>query len=181
MTTTRPLLVVTLALLGAGCGSAGPGPSPGQSGSSDPGASAFRYADCMRSHGVTGFPDPRVHISGNEVSVMQALPASAAASPRFKSAQRACRGIIPAPGNASRSDQPGRKAALLAFARCMRTHGVSDFPDPNAQGQITRAMLSGAGFDLHSRPVLHAALNCVGVTHGAVTAAQVQSAVSGSH
>ena len=135
----------------------------------------------MRSHGVTGFPDPHVRTNGNEVMVVQGLPPSAVASPHFKSAQRACRGIVPGPGNGPRSEQPGHRAALLAFARCMRGHGVSDFPDPNPQGQITQAMLSGAGFDLHSRPVLHAALSCVGVTHGAVTAAQVQSAVSGSH
>jgi hypothetical protein len=133
----------------------------------------------MRTHGVTGFPDPRVRRNGNEIEVVQGLPASAVASPRFKSAERACRGIIPAPGNGSQSDQPGHKAALLAFARCMRAHGMSDFPDPNPQGQITRTMLSAAGLDLHSHPLLQAALGCVGVTHGAITAAQVQAAAAG--
>jgi hypothetical protein len=181
MNTSRPLIVVALALLGAGCGSAGPGPTTGQSAASDPGAAAYRYADCMRSHGVTSFPDPHVRQNGNEIQVVQGLPPSAAASPHFKSAQRACRGIIPAPGNGPQRDQPGHKAALLAFARCMRAHGVSAFPDPNPQGQITRAMLSASGIDLRSHPLLQAALGCVAVTHGAITASQVQSAVNGPH
>lgn len=181
MQISRPLIVATVALLAAGCGSAGPRPSTGQSSSSNPGAAAFRYADCMRTHGVSGFPDPHVSVNGNRVSVIQRLPASAAASPRFKSAQRACQGIIPGPGNAVRSDQPERRQAFLAFARCMRAHSVSDFPDPNPQGQITPEMLSASGIDLHSRLVLDAGLGCVGVTHGAITAADVRAAVSGDH
>jgi hypothetical protein len=181
MNTSRPLIVVALALLGAGCGSSGPGPSTGQSASSDPGAAAYRYADCIRSHGVTSFPDPHVRQNGNEIQVVQGLPPSAVASPRFKSAQRACRGIIPAPGNGPRSDQPGHKAALLAFARCMRAHRVSAFPDPDPQGQITPTMLSASGIDLHSHAVLQDALGCVAVTHGAITASQIHSAVNGPH
>lgn len=179
MTTTKALTLVTLALLGAGCGSAGPSTNSSSS-SNNPGAAAYRYVNCMRSHGVSGMPDPHVHISGNQVSVVQGLPASAAASPHFKSAQRACRGIIPGPGS-SRSEQPGHKQALLAFARCMRARGVAEFPDPNVQGQITSAMLSASGVDLHSRAVYRAAIACAPVTHGAITPAQINQAVNGQH
>jgi hypothetical protein len=31
---------------------------------------------------------------------------------------------------------PAQRADELAFSQCMRAHGVSDFPDPNSQGQI---------------------------------------------
>ena len=182
MNLSRPLIVATMALLGAGCGSGSPPSSTNQTSSNNPGAAAFKYANCIREHGVTGFPDPRVHVNGNSVSVTQGLPPSATASPHFKSAQRACRGIAPDPGNASSSDrQPQHRQALLAFARCMRAHGVSDFPDPNAQGQITPTMLSAAGVDLRSHEFLRAALSCVSVTHGAITAGQIQAAVSGPH
>lgn len=181
MHTNRPFIVVAVALAAAGCGAAGPASNTKQSPSTDPGAAAFRYADCMRSHGVTGFPDPHIRTNGNQVSVIQALPPSAAASPHFKSAQHACQGIIPAPGNGSPSNQPGHLQALLAFARCMRAHGVSGFPDPTPQGQITREMLSASGIDLHSGLVLHAGLRCVGVTHGVITAGDVHAAVSGDH
>lgn len=170
-----------LALLGAGCGSAGPPTTTGQSSSSgNPGAAAYRYADCMRSHGVSGFPDPRVSVHGNSVSVIQGLPPSAAHSPRFKSAQKACAGIIPAPGNQAQQ-QAGHKQAFLAFARCMRTKGLSDFPDPNSQGQITPTMLSAAGVDLRSHTFYRAAIACAPLTHGLITAAQIEQAVSGQH
>jgi hypothetical protein len=113
--------------------------------------------------------------------VIQGVPSSAAASPRFKSAERACRGIIPSPGNAPTPEQPAQKAAFLAFARCMRAHGQSGFPDPDSDGKITPAMLSAAGIDLRSRQFAGAALGCVSVTHGLITAADVRAASSGSH
>src|SRR5262249_61259120 len=28
------------------------------------------------------------------------------------------------------------KPSALAFSKCMRAHGITDFPDPNSQGQI---------------------------------------------
>lgn len=179
MSTSKPLIVVAVALLGAGCGSAGPPASSGQS--RNPGAAAYRYADCMRSHGVTGFPDPHVHVNGNQVSVIQGLPPSAAASPHFKSAQKACQGIIPAPGNRPTPVSPEKKAALLAFARCMRDRGLSAFPDPNSDGNITSSMLSAAGVDLRSHQFVRDALGCVPVAHGFITAADVQAAGSGAH
>jgi hypothetical protein len=88
---------------------------------------------------------------------------------------------MPGPGSSGGSDQLANKPAFLAFAHCMRAHGVSGFPDPTAQGQITRQMLSAAGVDLHSPVVQRAAFDCVGVTHGAITAADVRAAVSGPH
>lgn len=175
---TRVLIVGSLAVLGAGCGSAGPPASTGRS-SGGPAASAYRYADCMRSHGVPNFPNPRVSVDGNRVAVMQAVPESDVAAPKFKSAQKACQGILPAPG--SQPEQQGHRLAFLAFARCMRADGVSSFPDPNSQGQITRAMLGAAGVDLTSRSVYRAAIRCVPVTHGVITAAEVAQATSGSH
>jgi hypothetical protein len=108
-------------------------------------------------------------------------PQSAVGSPHFKAAQRACQKILGPPGSLQRSDQLARKPALLAFARCMRSRGVSEFPDPNAQGQISRTMLSAAGVNFHSPQLVRAALACVRVTHGVITAAQVEAAVSGPH
>ena len=35
--------------------------------------------------------------------------------------------------------------AMLAFAACMRTHGVPDFPDPNFSGGGTFSGTSGSG------------------------------------
>ncbi len=37
-------------------------------------------------------------------------------------------------------------ASPLAYSQCMRAHGITDFPDPNGQGQI--ALQGGPGSDL---------------------------------
>jgi hypothetical protein len=135
----------------------------------------------MRSHGITSFPDPRVTVSAGSTQVAVMAPQSAVASPKFKSAQRACGGILSVPVSSGRTDQLAKKRALLAIARCIRARGLSNFPDPNPQGQITRAMLSAAGIDLRSPLLLRAGLACVRVTHGVITAAMVEAAVSGPH
>lgn len=178
MQTMRILVAGSLAMLGAGCGSAGPPANTGQA-SGGPAAAAYRYADCMRSHGVSGFPVPKVSVSPGHTSVAVMAPQSAVAAPRFKSAQRACNGILPGPGN--ESEQPGHRPAFLAFARCMRGRGLSDFPDPNSQGRITGSMLSAAGVDLRSHAFYKAAIACAPLTHGVITAAAVGQAANGPH
>ena len=175
-----PLIIATLAGLAVGCGSSNP-PAGRVGSSGSPVDAAYRYARCMRGHGVADFPDPKVSVSPGRTSIAVMAPASSVASPRFKSAQRACQGILPGPGNQARSDQLTRKPVFLAFAHCMRGHGISAFPDPTAQGQITPGMLSTAGIDLHSPVVQRAAFSCVGVTHGAITPAEIRAAVSGPH
>ncbi len=177
----RKLAITTLALLAAACGSSG-GKPPDSSASKNPATAAFRFAACMRDHGVSSFPDPQVTTGPGHASIRQAVPASAGSSPRFKSAQKACRGIMPGPQNANQAaaQQQAHKGDLLAFARCLRSHGMSGFPDPTSQGQLTLQMLSSAGVDIHTRTFLTAADACVGVTHGAITRAQVAQAVSGA-
>jgi hypothetical protein len=179
------LLALLLAPIAAGCGSKGPsttgGPSAQASQNSDVTA-AYAYARCMRGHGVPNFPDPHVSISGNHGSVGFAVNPSETGSPKFTSAQKTCSKILPAPsGNRSgEHDGPG-KQVLLAFARCIRSKGIHDFPDPNAQGQLRLPNVVAAGVDIHSRQFLDAATSCVGVTHGAITAAQIRAGVNGTH
>lgn len=113
------------------------------------------------------------------------VPSTFAKAPQFAAASRACRGILPAPGAgnpvALAAVQQARKKDLLAFARCLRIHGVPNFPDPTAQGQLTLEMVHSAGVDLQAPSVLPAARACVGVTHGAITWADVERAVNGVH
>lgn len=173
-----------LALAAAGCGSSGPssGPSSGGGHSSsraakNPEQAAYAYARCIRGHGVPSFPDPRVTTTpGGGMSMQQGVPASAGLSPAFKAAQRDCQHLQPGVGSGHVSSGPP-KAALLAFARCLRAHGVPHFPDPNGQGQLTGQMLQASGVDLHAPGFLVAAKACVGVTHGAITGAQVEQAI----
>lgn len=172
----------SLALLAAACGSS-PSATNSSHSSQNPGDAAYRFAACMRNHGVTDFPDPQVTTTpgGGSVKIAMMAPASAAkGSPAFKSAQKACHGILPAPGSGQDRKGPS-KQIFLAFAQCLRSHGVSNFPDPNAQGQLTRDMISAAGVDLHAPSLLTAARSCVGVTHGQITMAAVERAINGPH
>jgi hypothetical protein len=177
----RFLAIISLALLAAACGSTpGPATSSG-SASNNPATAAYRYAACIRAHGVPSFPDPHVTTTpGGGGSVAQAVPASAGLSPKFKSAQSACKGILPAAVNGPGRHGPS-KQVFLAFAQCLRSHGISNFPDPNAQGQLTLQAISAAGVDVKGPAFFDAAKACVGVTHGQIPLAAVERAINGPH
>jgi hypothetical protein len=136
----------------------------------------------MRSHGLPNFPDPKVSVGAGHTSVGIAVNPSETSSPNFKSAQKACQGILPPPESPAQqqAQQRAHKAMLLAFARCIRSKGIGDFPDPNPQGQLPLPSVTAAGVDIHSRQFLDAATSCVGVTHGAITAAQIRAGVNGA-
>ncbi|MGO9883038.1 MAG: hypothetical protein ACLPV4_08490 [Solirubrobacteraceae bacterium] len=175
---------VAIAVLAAGCGSSHQ-TSSNSAGPHDVANKAFEFSACMRNHGVANFPDPTVSSSRpGQTAIAMVVPAQFASSPQFKSASKACRSILPAAGNINPAQvaklQQARKQDLLAFARCLRIHGLTNFPDPTSQGQLTIAMLQSAGVDLHAPDVLPAARACIGVTHGAVTWAAVERAVNGN-
>jgi hypothetical protein len=137
----------------------------------------------MRQHGVPNFPDPQITSEDGQQRIRLMARTGAASSPAFNAAQRACSGILPSPQNANPArtalQRHERELGLLSFARCMRTHGVNNFPDPNAQAQITREMLAGAGIDVHLSGVIRTAMTCVPASHGAVSRAAVAQAVHG--
>jgi hypothetical protein len=97
--------------------------------------SPLAEAQCMRSHGVSNFPDPTQGPGGEGFSTVRS-PGSAAVTingvrfdgPAFVSAARRC-GVLGA-GNGPSPVTEAQKEALFAKARCLRTHGVPGFPDP---------------------------------------------------
>jgi hypothetical protein len=186
-TRAKPFLFAAgVALLLGGCGSSN---NDSTTGSGNRGsfqsfvAAAYRYSACMRGHGVPSFPDPHVTAdgAGKQAIGIHPVPKTVAASPQFRAALEACKGIMPGPEGESpkqRSEHERARAQyLLAFAQCLRAHGVTGFPDPTAQGQLTLEMIHAAGVDLQAPSVLPAARACVGVTHGAITFAQVEQAI----
>jgi hypothetical protein len=177
------LFVLLLAPVAAGCGSNKQTTSTGAASSSNPAAAAYAYARCMRNHGVPNFPDPKVSVSPGHASVGFAVSPAQTGSPKFKSADKACSRILPAPPSPAQqqTQQRAHKQMLLAFAQCIRAKGIHDFPDPNAQGQLPLPSVAAAGVDIHSRQFLDAATSCVGVTHGEITAAQIRAGVNGTH
>jgi hypothetical protein len=136
----------------------------------------------MRDHGVANFPDPQVtHTNGGTQIAIRVVGPS---SPNFSTAQTACRGILPAPSKsdlaAQAKQQLAEKQGHLAFAHCMRDHGISGFPDPTAQGRLTLPMVQAAGIDLTAPQVRTAALDCVPDSDGTISRANVIQATSGN-
>jgi hypothetical protein len=166
------VVAVTVSALASGCGggsskTAAAGPSP-----------LLAYSECMRGHGVTGFPDPT---SSGEIPKGKVV-AAVVGNPRAPAAQRACRRWIPETGLGP--PQPAtptrtRLADALSFAMCVRAHGFPNFPDPTRQGQLTPEMVAAAGIDLHQPNVLRAGLACVPASHGLLTPAAIERAVNG--
>jgi hypothetical protein len=178
----RAIAFAGVCLAVAGCGSSGPSTtSTGANAAQSPAAAAFAFSRCMRTHGVSNFPDPQVTTSPGQTSIRIAVRAVGKGSPQFKTAQQACQHLMPGPQNQTPAQRRARAQDLLAFARCLRSHGISKFPDPNGQGQLTIEMINAAGVDLHAPGVLTAAKACVGVTHGAITGADVERAINGPH
>lgn len=174
------ILIAALGLTAAGCGGTAPGHSQSAAGSSQSSA-PVAYAACMRTHGVNKFPDPQITTTANGVSVSQMVPAGAASSPAFKRAQKACARLQAGGQGATAGHQGPSKAVLLAFARCLRAHGISNFPDPTASGELQLGAISAAGVNVHTHAFFTAGRSCVGVTHGQITVAQVGALVNGAH
>jgi hypothetical protein len=131
----RPLAALALvALISSGCGSnapsetetgtassAGSAGSAGESKKLTARDKAVKFAECIRAHGVSDFPDPN---ASNEfeygVSVSPAV---------WRRATTACKSLQP-PGTLSAKRTPKQQSASLRFAQCIRDNGVKDFPDP---------------------------------------------------
>jgi hypothetical protein len=140
---------------------------------------AVKFSACMRSHGVPSFPDPTT--SPREFKLSLSPSSGNAQSPAFQSAGTACQHLLPGggPPSQSRAHSQAQIAAMLAFARCLRTHGFSSFPDPTSSGELTHEMVANAGINLHQPAVLQAGDACTSVTHGIITKAMVARFVAG--
>jgi hypothetical protein len=111
------------------------------------GAAGVTYTACMRSHGVPTFPDPD---SKGTITITVSTSLNPG-SPLFQRAVAACQHLLPAGKAPSPAAQQRMKAAALAFAACMRSHGVPNYPDPKffASGGIAQSS-GGKGMDPNS-------------------------------
>jgi hypothetical protein len=122
----RTILASLIAgLLLSACGAAA-----GTGASSTPKASdAFAFSRCMRAHGVTNFPDPSTTSGGGIRLKVGPGTGVDPSSPTFRAAQQACAHFLPGLATAGHPTAQ-QQAQALAFADCMRRHGVPGFPDP---------------------------------------------------
>jgi hypothetical protein len=143
-------IVLALAACGGGGDSGGVASLDGSSGSDagattttsseDPQDAALAFVKCMREHGVD-MPDPTAD-GGIE---LRATPGNSA---KIEKAQKACQPLLEkAAPKLSEEQQTAMQDAALAFAKCMRAHGV-DMPDPTfGKGGIVMQKKSRAGFN----------------------------------
>ena len=176
--------IVAVSLVVAGCG--GGGTSPGVASVASPTTPAststtqngvVAFSACMRSHGVTNFPDlPRV--GGRSIKL--AVQRIRSSNPQhFETAMSACKHLLPNGGPQESTQQTRTQLAdELSFARCMRSHGVSHFPDPTGQAGLTVAMVQAQGIDVRSPAFLRVVQACLPASHGGLTLKKVREALS---
>lgn len=175
--------VAAFALLAAGCGGGG-SPRVANVSTSTTAVTttlqsgAVAFTRCMRSNGVQNFPDP----PGIGARIGKATPQHlGVSSSRFDAAVSACRGLLPNAGGDQQQTAQQRHTQLadeLSFARCMRNHGVSRFPDPTAQAELSLEMVQAQGINVHSPAVLRVVQTCLPASHGGLTAAKVREALN---
>src|ERR1700726_1641621 len=157
---TAIIAAAALVLLAAAC-SASPSPT-GSGGSSAGGAagspSAIGYSACVRSQGVPNYPDPD---SSGQLPKGDAQQFGVSTS-QYQAARQACRHLLPTGGSLQQQEyqcMPNTDCppalvqrmltAMRKLARCMRSHGVPNFPDPTPDSQgpffnITKVGISDA-------------------------------------
>jgi hypothetical protein len=131
------------------------------------------FSACMRSHGVPTFPDPD---SGGTIHVPESIDDRL---PTVRAAYRACRSLAPSEGSLTGQGDVMRQDQLLAFAKCMRSHRVPNFPDPQVvNGHI--ADMHATGQIDPSSPIVTAAMAACRSTLGANSAAGAEKLVQGA-
>jgi hypothetical protein len=100
---------------------------------------------------VPNFPDPKISVHGNGVSVAIAINPSISGNPHFNSAQQACKHLLPEGGTGAQGNHqitPREQSQFLKAAACIRSHGIPNFPDPTFSGGGVH--VSEKGINLHS-------------------------------
>jgi hypothetical protein len=126
------LALIALVASISACGSSAPAGTSSANNTAANAQKAVKFAECMRSNGVSAFPDPdasgKLTIDG--IANGSSLDVN---TPAFKQAISSCRDLEPA-GFTGSKRSPQQTQAALKFAQCIRANGVPDFPDP-ANGQ----------------------------------------------
>jgi hypothetical protein len=112
------------------------------------------FAACMREHGVD-MPDPQFGDGGGGTFTAGVQGDSELDKGKLDEAQKACQSYLDKVKSNAKPMDPAKveeeKQKLLAFAQCMRDHGI-DFPDPqiDTSGGGLQVQLGGPGMDPNS-------------------------------
>ena len=178
------LLALAASIAIAACG----GSSPAGPSTASPAKANLQFSACMRTHGVPDFPDlgstgtGHSGNTGNTGTGGQAtVPPGATdvaghilaeSSQAVTAGYRKCQkyAVLTEGPVVSTAQLARLKAGALAYARCVRAHGVPNFPDPTVEtgpgghgAGITPPFGTGARAEVESRsPVLQAAIKTCG-------------------
>jgi hypothetical protein len=164
----RPISIIAtaaLALLAAACSTSSSSSAPNAADSAS--TQLVAYSQCMRTHGVPKFPDP-----SNGAPPKADAGQLGVSTTQLQIAQGDCQHLLPTGGSLQQQGQqcmlagncpPALVAQMLTadrkFARCMRSHGVPNWPDPS--------------IDPEGRPVFN--LTTVGITHSQTHSPPIQN------
>jgi len=152
-------LTVLSVCLAGGAAACGSGSAARQSGGTEQTMAVLQQLSrCIRSHGMPGFPDPVVNPLTNQPD----FPATAPDVPA--SIQNACQSIANRlQPNALNSPPPTAAGmqGLVRFARCMRSHGMANWPDPNASGEFPMTQQMSSQLKGADRPAVNACIRYV--------------------
>jgi hypothetical protein len=157
-----------LLLMASACG--GSPSSTGRAGGSA-NSPLLAYAGCMRSHGVPNFPDP----GGNGAIPKMTSQQLGVSDSQFQAAQGACAHLL----QPTEAEVAQVMSGMLDFARCMRSHGVPNWPDPTTShgagsapgtdGSPGQPLFEIPGIDPMSPQVSNAADACSHLLHQSTT------------
>jgi hypothetical protein len=115
-------LFIAMSFCAAACGGGSSAdPSASQRGS-NASQKAVAYAECMRAHGVTNYPEPGANGDTTSTGIDMG-------SPTFQSAKAKCAKLSPLPAVTTHATGQQITQALES-ASCLRDHGFPNFPDP---------------------------------------------------
>ncbi|HEY6279275.1 MAG TPA: hypothetical protein VIX86_23425 [Streptosporangiaceae bacterium] len=144
------ILIIMCASGAAGCSGGGAGGAGGHQSSGSPTGGTEQVmtvlrqlSRCIRSHGMPGWPDPVINPLTNQ-------PDYPPGAPRLPPGiQQACQSIASRLPPQAQSSQPPTAASmqgLIRFARCLRSHGLANWPDPNTLGEFPMTQQMAAQF-----------------------------------
>lgn len=129
----RLAVIIAGAVLLAGCAGRSPSAQRPAVNVTDQRAIYQEIAQCLRTHGQPDFPDPVQNANGDWGFPLSAgKPSAPAACESLFRQARSVNQALSSPAPLTLADM----ATLRKFAKCMRKHGLPDFPDPTPGGRF---------------------------------------------
>jgi hypothetical protein len=149
--TKNPFFLALAATAALALGACGSGGNDNNSGSPQAKAEdkafegALKFAKCMREHGLE-VPDPQRGPNGGITQKMGKDKGERIGEGKMEAAQKDCEHFMEGGGGPSEdpADQAKRQDAFIAYAKCMRGHGI-DMPDPQFEGNKVKMTIGRPG------------------------------------